>query len=131
MRSLASRRSAIGWMLLDMGLPVPPRVHVEPAGQDDAVEPVEEGVDLRLLAQRRQEDGHPAGGQDGVEVPGVDAGVGRVRLGGGEVVGVDADERARAVLGGHDGDPPWWRAAGDAAVGPERPCSGVPVVRGD
>src|SRR5207249_3697796 len=56
----------------------------------------------------------------------VDAGVGRVGLGWGEVVGVDPDEGARAFLGGHDGNPPWSVAAKCAAAGRNDPVPAFP-----
>src|SRR5207248_4257134 len=82
-------------------LAVAPRVHVRPAGEDDPGEPVEDRVEVGEVVppQRREQDGQPAGGDDRVEVPGVEAGV-RGRVAGRDVVGVHADERAARRRGG-------------------------------
>ena len=48
------------------------RVHVEAAAQDEAVDAVEKGVDFGFFAKRRHDDRQAAGGQDGVEVAGVE-----------------------------------------------------------
>ncbi len=81
------------------GPAVAARVEGEAAREHKAVEPVEESVEVHLLADRRQDDGHAAGREDGVEVAGVEPDLGGRFFRGVQEVGVDADERAR--LGGH------------------------------
>src|SRR5438093_3297191 len=75
------------------------RVHVQTAAEEQAIEAVEEGVKVFLLAQGREEDREPARGKDGVDVADVQAEVGMVQFTRGEEVGVDTDERPR--LRGH------------------------------
>jgi hypothetical protein len=88
-------------------LAVPPRVHVGPAGQNHPAHHVEDGVDLGVvvLADGREDDRQRPGGDDRVEVRGVQLQV-RGAVLGGEEFGVDADEgagggRGRVLARGH------------------------------
>src|SRR5262249_28858329 len=68
------------------------RVHVQAAGQDESIEAIEPGIDVDVLAQRGDDYGQTAGGDDGVQVASAEADKWVVHLAGRHIVGVESDE---------------------------------------
>ena len=95
------------------------RVEVEAAAEQNAVETVEKGVGINVLAHRRQHDGQAAGRDDGVDVTDGEAKMGGDGFGGRGKIGVDADERPRRI--GHGFSLPGkTNRRGDGSAVPQR-----------
>ena len=73
-------------------------VQVQAAAQDDAVEAIQNCTDLRLLAERRDDDRQTARGHNRIEIAGGQTGVGPSYFAGGHEVGIDTNERP-SVMG--------------------------------
>jgi hypothetical protein len=82
------------------GLSLAARVHVESAGEHEAIDTVEKGVDFGFFAELGHDYGQALGGQDGIKIAGVEPKLGAANLAGWNEVGVDADPRPR-VMGHH------------------------------